>query len=151
MKVLIALQNESFENQLLSFVTSHSWNDNAEFLLLHAVEPSDVLDAIASLYGQNEQKEVMEYRVKSAQEVLSKCQSRLQNKMRDTQTVQTKVLIADPKRAIVSAATDWNADVIIIGSHGRSGLEKMILGSVSLSVLQNSPCDVVLVHPHKER
>ncbi|MEE9491992.1 MAG: universal stress protein [Gammaproteobacteria bacterium] len=52
-----------------------------------------------------------------------------------------------PKSGIVSWAREHNTDLIIMGSHGRHGLERL-LGSVSSSVLHQSPCDVLVVRTH---
>ena len=45
---------------------------------------------------------------------------------------------------IVAAATEANADVVIIATHGRSGLKRAVLGSVADHVLHQAPCPVLL-------
>ena len=52
---------------------------------------------------------------------------------------------ADPRHAIVDAARSWKADVIVIGSHGRRGLDRLLLGSVAESVVRHAPCSVHIV------
>lgn len=52
---------------------------------------------------------------------------------------------ADPRHAIVETARDWPADVIVIGSHGRRGFDRLLLGSVAESVVRHAPCSVDLV------
>ena len=49
---------------------------------------------------------------------------------------------ADPRHAIVETARDWPADVIVMGSHGRRGLDRLLLGSVAESVVRHAPCSV---------
>jgi nucleotide-binding universal stress UspA family protein len=51
-----------------------------------------------------------------------------------------------PGRKICELATVWNADLIIIGRRGRSGLAEFFLGSVSNYVLHHAPCSVQIVH-----
>ena len=46
---------------------------------------------------------------------------------------------------IVDAATTWNADLIVMGSHGRSGLDKLVMGSVTQRVLQHTHLPVLVV------
>ena len=48
-------------------------------------------------------------------------------------------------RGIVEAGTSLNADLIVIGSHGRSGLEKLVLGSVAQAVLSHTKLPVLVV------
>jgi nucleotide-binding universal stress UspA family protein len=50
-----------------------------------------------------------------------------------------------PPHSILSAADDWRADLIVMGSHGRRGFDRLILGSVSESVALHAKCSVELV------
>ncbi len=50
-----------------------------------------------------------------------------------------------PVTEIVEAARQWPADVIVIGSHGRAGLARTLLGSVAEGVMRHSPCPVLVV------
>ncbi|MHB1669750.1 MAG: universal stress protein [Thiomonas sp.] len=49
--------------------------------------------------------------------------------------------------AIVAEAGRWNADLIVIGSHGRSGVRHLLLGSVAEGVARRSMIPVLIVHP----
>ena len=55
--------------------------------------------------------------------------------------------IGQPEREIAVFADNWSADLIAIGSHGRKGLNELVLGSVSNYVLHHVSCSVLLVHP----
>lgn len=50
-----------------------------------------------------------------------------------------------PARTILQVAKEWNADLIVLGSHGRRGFDRLALGSVSESVAMNAPCSVEVV------
>jgi nucleotide-binding universal stress UspA family protein len=50
---------------------------------------------------------------------------------------------------ICRAAAEWPADLIVVGTHGRSGLRHVLLGSVADKVMRKAPCPVVTVHPPK--
>lgn len=50
-----------------------------------------------------------------------------------------------PGKVICELARTWNADVIIMGSRGRSGLSELLLGSVSNYVTHHAPCSVLLI------
>lgn len=51
-----------------------------------------------------------------------------------------------PGRVICDMAQIWDADLIVMGSRGRSGLTELLLGSVSNYVLHHAPCSVHIVH-----
>jgi nucleotide-binding universal stress UspA family protein len=60
-------------------------------------------------------------------------------------TVETVVREGDPRSAIVDDADAWGADLIVVGSHGRTGLERLVLGSVAQSVVAHAHCSVEVV------
>jgi len=47
--------------------------------------------------------------------------------------------------AILQAAREWKPDLIVLGSHGRRGLDRLLLGSVAEGVMRHAPCSVELV------
>ena len=59
--------------------------------------------------------------------------------------VSSMVVMDEPGAAIISAAKDWDADMIVVGSHGHGFLGRMVLGSVSDFVVHNAPCSVLVV------
>jgi nucleotide-binding universal stress UspA family protein len=63
--------------------------------------------------------------------------------------VEGKIRYGDPAGEIVAEAESWNADLVVLGTHARSGLEKLLLGSVAGSVLRAAPCNVLIVPPTK--
>jgi len=59
-------------------------------------------------------------------------------------TPEIDVRHGDPAHEIIRAATDWEADLIVMGTRGRTGLERLLLGSVARKVLQHAPCSVLI-------
>ena len=55
-----------------------------------------------------------------------------------------RVLPANAPRAIIEAAKSGDYDLIVIGSHHRSGLKRAVLGSVAERVVRHAPCPVLL-------
>ncbi|HEY9856956.1 MAG TPA: universal stress protein [Stenomitos sp.] len=51
---------------------------------------------------------------------------------------------------IVSVAREEKADMIVVGSHGRSGLQRFLLGSVSEKVLAHAPCTVLITRAPRQ-
>jgi universal stress protein A len=65
--------------------------------------------------------------------------------------IERSLLKGRPGKVIVEAATDRGADLIVMGTHGRSGFERLIIGSVAERVVRSAPCPVVVVrHPEAE-
>jgi nucleotide-binding universal stress UspA family protein len=57
----------------------------------------------------------------------------------------TQLVSGDASEAILSTAREIGADLIIIGTHGRSGVRRMLLGSVAETVLRRAPCPVLAI------
>jgi len=57
----------------------------------------------------------------------------------------TTVRVGQPDAAIVDAATEAGADLIVMGSHGRTGFDRLLVGSVSERVIGRSECPVLVV------
>lgn len=60
--------------------------------------------------------------------------------------IDLRVEAGSPASAIIALADEWQPDLIILGSHGRSRLGRFILGSVSQAVLNEAHCSVRIVH-----
>jgi nucleotide-binding universal stress UspA family protein len=54
-------------------------------------------------------------------------------------------LEGDPAAEIVRYATDASMDLIVMGTHGRTGLERLLMGSVAEKVMRDAPCSVLVV------
>jgi nucleotide-binding universal stress UspA family protein len=55
------------------------------------------------------------------------------------------VPVGRPVDLIAQAARDWPADLVVIGSHGRDGVDRVLLGSVAEGVARHAPCPVLIV------
>jgi nucleotide-binding universal stress UspA family protein len=62
-------------------------------------------------------------------------------------TVSFLVWTGDPGESIVSAAEAESADLVVVGTHGRGTIGRLLLGSVSDHVVRNAPCPVLVVRP----
>jgi nucleotide-binding universal stress UspA family protein len=65
-------------------------------------------------------------------------------------TVSTEVLFGSPDSRIVETAEDMHVDLIVIGSHGYNRWERLLLGSVSNSVVHHAHCSVLVVRTEVE-
>jgi len=63
----------------------------------------------------------------------------------DDRTVERELLAGRPATEIVGCVTEYNIDQIVMGSHGRDGAARLLLGSVSETVVRRSPVPVTVV------
>jgi nucleotide-binding universal stress UspA family protein len=59
--------------------------------------------------------------------------------------VDTAVAVGDARVVIIDSAAEWNADLIVVGSHGQGGIPSFLLGSVAESVARHAKCSVEIV------
>jgi nucleotide-binding universal stress UspA family protein len=62
---------------------------------------------------------------------------------------QGKVLVGYPAEEILNLAEDENADLIIMGTHGRTGIDRILFGSVAEKVVKSSRCPVLTIRPEQ--
>jgi len=61
--------------------------------------------------------------------------------------LESRVLTGDPAAKIIELAKKEKIDLIIMGAHGRKGLERVFFGSVADAVVTGAPCPVLTIHP----
>jgi nucleotide-binding universal stress UspA family protein len=66
----------------------------------------------------------------------------------DVELVPVLELGERPSEAVLAAVERLGADLVVVGTHGRRGLERVLLGSVAESLVRRSPVPVLTVHAH---
>lgn len=142
MKILVAIEDKLFGDAIARFVSQSTWPENSEITVLHVMEPLPV-DALSGS-GSDRMRSLHDQRHQEANDLLRSISTQLASRF-PYPTIKQEVLEGSPKEVILSVARDWPAELIVMGSHGRSGLGKFFLGSVSMSVLSASPCTITIV------
>ena len=87
----------------------------------------------------------------NADKILTESSERIKGLLSEKNVeITTEVLFGSPESRIVETAEEMNADLIIVGSHGYNSWERLLLGSVSDSVVHHAPCSVLVVRSPKE-
>jgi len=63
------------------------------------------------------------------------------------ETLTETAFLADTAKAVLTAAQEIKPDLIVMSTHGRSGLRHLVLGSVTESVIREAPCPVLIIRP----
>lgn len=150
MRVLIAIDDETYGKAIIDFAGAAFTKPGTLFKLLHIAEPSSVGDTVTAIYGQGINREILEERVKEGSALLGDMREQLQARVGQSSPVEVSVMIGTPHHVILEIADEWQADIIIMGSHGRKGLSRLIMGSVSMSVMSHANCAVTIVRLPRE-
>lgn len=152
-KILVAIDYNPTAKLIANAGFELAKSMNAEVILLHVVadytyysslDYSPILgfDSFSNL-GAIQSNTVMELQ-NAAKDYLEK----IKDQLGDT-SVQTMIKEGDTGDAILDAAKESAADIIVMGTHGRRGLDKILMGSVAQKVLRNSDIPMFII-PSKE-
>ncbi|MBW1799847.1 MAG: universal stress protein [Deltaproteobacteria bacterium] len=73
----------------------------------------------------------------------------IQAHFKEYPNVKAKVVLGDPAEEILRYTEAENIDLVIMGTHGRKGLERIIFGSVAERVITMSPVPVLSINPYR--
>ncbi|WP_436923719.1 universal stress protein [Halosimplex amylolyticum] len=138
-RVLVPVDGSEQAHRAFEFVAEEF--DDAEVVLLHVVNPAEAgYSAQASLPSFSE--EWYEGEKAAAEELFDEIAALAA----DTElTIDRAIDVGKPIRVIVEYAEDNDVDQIVMGSHGRSGVTRILLGSVAEAVVRRSPVPVTVV------
>lgn len=116
-----------------------SMHPDAEFTVLYVIDYIEESYSARALVGTDELRERAEERAADLFEEAAE--------IADEQGVEieTQTAVGDPSREIVAYAEEHDVDQIVIGSHGRSPMSRILLGSVAEKVTRRAPVPVTVV------
>jgi nucleotide-binding universal stress UspA family protein len=146
MKILVPIEDILFGSAIADFIVAHAWPAGTVVKLLCVIEPF----LLEQNQGHAPFSRLMELSgrqiVGAAHHTLDEVMKRIKRSHPELQ-VEKHVIEGPVKDEILRNASEWQADLIIAGSHGRSGFSRFFLGSVSLMLVSESPCPVLLIKP----
>lgn len=156
-KILVALEHSDMSDLVFARALTLAKALNARIMLVHVVSAEESISPrmmptglmmggyseIASVNFDRFRQEWQTY-VNRGNEML---QARVQQAAQVGITAEFQQLSGGTGIQICESAKTWNADLIVIGRRGYSGLKEFIMGSVSNYVLHHAPCSVMIIHP----
>lgn len=152
-KILIALDYDPSAQKIAEDGYALAKSMNAQVVLLHAVSDVAYYSSLnySPIMGFDSfsnldiiQTDIVEVLKKAAQEYLDKSKQHLGD-----ETIKTVIKDGDFGDSILDAATEMNVDIIVMGTHRRRGLDKILMGSVAEKVLHHSSIPLFII-PTKE-
>lgn len=139
MKIMLAVDDSKFSQAAVNTLIAQVQPKGAEVCVVHAIEPVPLypdgqawgLDDLTAMVSKERRREAEEITARASQT------------LRDVGfTVTTRVEQGDPKVVLLDLAEEWHADLVMLGSHGRKGLDRFLMGSVSEAVARHARCSV---------
>lgn len=151
MKILLAVDDSDVSKAAVREALMRPWPDGSELRIINVVPNEYPLPAIG-VPGMGMAPAAVDAFTETQQihwDQANAMVAALANQMSAAGLIVEGVIRrGDPADRIVLEAGEWGADLILMGSHGRHGLSRVILGSVAQKVLSHAPCSVEVVREH---
>jgi len=132
--IVLAYDSSKFSNKALQEAISIAKSSGGSLLILSIVDITDEFESEAP--GLTD---------KMTQKLLKLAQKALEKAVAAEVKAKVEVHVGDAYEMIVDIAKKKKADIIVMGSHGRTGLTRLLMGSVTSRVIGHSPCAVLVV------
>jgi nucleotide-binding universal stress UspA family protein len=143
-KILLAIDDSRFSQAATRRLASQVRVQDAEVLVLEVVEPLIFSNPPQMAPGYAPESAArLQRQVKHAEETVAQAAEWLHKA--GFNRVETRVVEEKIQTGILNVAEEWHADLIALGSHGRKGFERFLLGSVAESITHHAKCSVLVV------
>jgi nucleotide-binding universal stress UspA family protein len=146
-KILIAVDDSSYSDKAAAYGFALAKKLSAEIALVHV----DEIPVGVPYSGDpmlNEPAIIIPEIMSIQEEASTHLMTRLTKTAGKDTKLHTFKKIGNPKEEILSTAEEWHADMIILGTHGRTGLDHFLSGSLAESIVRKATCPVLII-PNK--
>jgi nucleotide-binding universal stress UspA family protein len=157
-KILVAVDDSSTSDRILAKAIALAEKYESCLKIFYCTKESTPITSTTfaintiNAYGGVYSREIYEEEDRLRQEAEERLQLWLQDLVKQASDRHVRAEFAyylgDPGKEICDLALNWQANLIIIGRRGRTGLSEMLLGSVSNYVVHHAPCSVLIVQPN---
>lgn len=142
-RILLPVEDRTYGDAQVDFLAKHEFSRDTEITLMTVIKPLPVQDygfAVPAAYLDA----IMKEDERAAKSILESMENKLKEKFPELK-INRLVEMGSPSGEIVREAKEGEYDWIVLGSHGRMGLDRFFLGSVSQTVCNHAPCSVTIV------
>jgi nucleotide-binding universal stress UspA family protein len=146
MKILLAIDGSPHSQDAVDEVARRPWPSNSTIRVLSVIQPYTPAATEIALAAVLD--DIRRQLTAEAEHLIIRAAEALRAGSASTETA---VREGDPRAAIVDEAEQWGADLIVVGSHGRTGVKRWLLGSVAGAIVSHAPCSVEVVRKRAVR
>jgi nucleotide-binding universal stress UspA family protein len=151
MRILFATDGAKQSEAAAEMLKSFALSDGDEIKIVSVVDMA--VPMAIDIYGGYlpDSSELEKTARENASKLLEQAETKIKSYFADKNLmISSEVLFGSPESRIVETAEAIHPDVIVLGSHGYSRWERLLLGSVSDSVVHHAPCSVLIVRTPAE-
>jgi nucleotide-binding universal stress UspA family protein len=143
MKVLIAVDDQTCAEAIVVYAMANANLTTADIRVISVVPGLMAYTSLAMIPDM--MQELRAEARKNAEKLVLSVRALITSALPNA-GVSEYVVEGLPAEEILAMAKEWEADMIVVGSHGRHGFSKVLLGSISQAVVSNPPCSVLVVN-----
>lgn len=136
MRILLATDGSAVSLAASQAVAQTNWPADTEVKIVSVIDPI--------IYSMEEIGLLRDKRTERVHRAIGQAMSVLKH---TSLKVSGEVIAGTIARQIIDRARSWNADLIVLGTHERRGLKRLLLGSISTSVANRAHCSVTVIRP----
>jgi len=143
-KILIPIDGSESSMEALRYASSFAGEFNITVYLMTVVEPHH------GMYDAYAEQIILAQRETEIMAVVNERLEETEKKAAEMgiKTIITVTRVGSPYEQIIKLAEEEEIDLIVMGTHGRSGIAHFLIGSVTEKVIRTSPCPVLVIRPH---
>jgi len=142
MNVLIGLDASPYSDAALEYVKRAAWPAGTRFIVASAVSVVPMAYSEAYVPAPAQTEEMLRDMTQFQGELVTKGALTLKD---GGLAAEGRVLQGDARESLLELARKEKVDLIVVGSHGRTGLGKLVMGSVASHIVTHAPCSVLVV------
>ncbi len=142
--ILLPVDHSPYSTTAVSWVTHQSWTTPPIIRLVTVLPTMPEPNSRHSDKKKAMLKELYKEMNDSAQHLIEEFTKKINSEL-GREAASCEILIGEPRQAILGCAMQWPAKLIVMGSHGRTGLTRLLLGSVSKTVSAHAACSVEVI------
>jgi nucleotide-binding universal stress UspA family protein len=147
-RILVPVDLSDGSQALIDYAIQFARPFNATLEIIHAWEPPqyvapDLLVAAPGWNSQSLEKVAVDAATKELTELVAKNRNA-------GPPMQHRVIVGEAASTVLRAAEEGKADLIIMGTHGRRGLPRLLMGSVAQKIVARAHCPVLTMHLYEQ-
>ncbi|MBS2010936.1 MAG: universal stress protein [Cyanobacteria bacterium SZAS TMP-1] len=150
-RILVALDDSYFSGVAMHWIAARQWAEGAQFCLLHVANHDlvETPEQTKARHGEHETPAQHKAAIHAAGMFALKARAKYLAERMGHERFTCKVVEGKPSAAIIDMSEKWDADLIVMGSHGHESKALLILGSTTREVTAQAQCSVEVVRvPH---
>lgn len=149
MRIVLATNGSPSSEAAVGEVLRRPWPEGTEVVVVSVADLSLVHLVEPWFTAPEDHKSLRNSLVQQATASIMSAVERLETGSEGRLKISYELLHGNPKKAIVVAAERLGADLIVIGSHSDSTIDRLLLGSVTAAVASHASCSVEIVRPRE--